>query len=356
MPAEQRGQPFAVKGGYGLRYYDLEGRRRRFTPSPPFLTKTAARAHYRDVIGPKLHGLPVARPDMTLAELVDTFLDRHEAVRSPRTIRTLRERLRRPVTLYGSTTLHDLERMSGDLADFAAKLPAGYRYAVMSALRQALAAGVRWGYLTSNPAALAGVNPMPPARPIRVYTLDELDSLETELGSTWGPIVPFAAATGLRPAEWARLERRDIDRTGRVITVRGTKTTGSRREVPLSGRALAALEKLSPRLDTPLVFPGVKGGVLDLDNFRLREWKPAVEAAGVDKPARIYDLRSTFASNALAAGVVPFELAKIMGTSIAMLERSYGALIAGAREGIAARLDEIEHRLGQEKAAAGDRK
>jgi hypothetical protein len=39
-----------------------------------------------------------------------------------------------------------------------------------------------------------------------------------------------------------------------------------------------------------------------------------------------------------------------MGSSIPMIERSYGALIAGAREGIAARLDELENRLGQERA------
>ena len=162
--------------------------------------------------------------------------------------------------------------------------------------------------------------------------------------------MPFAAATGLRPAEWARLERRDVDRLKRILTVRGTKTDGSRRDVPLSRRALVALDRLSPRLDSPLLFPGARGAVVNLDNFRRREWAPAVEAAGVAKPARIYDLRSTFASNALAAGVAPFELARIMGTSIPMIERSYGALIAGAREGIAARLDEFENRLGQEKA------
>jgi hypothetical protein len=40
-----------------------------------------------------------------------------------------------------------------------------------------------------------------------------------------------------------------------------------------------------------------------------------------------------------------------MGSSIPMIERSYGALIAGAREGIAARLDDLENRLGQERAA-----
>ena len=62
-------------------------------------------------------------------------------------------------------------------------------------------------------------------------------------------------------------------------------------------------------------------------------------------PARIYDLRSTFASNALAAGVSVFELARIMGTSGAMIERAYGTLIEGAGADIARRLGAFEERL-----------
>lgn len=54
---------------------------------------------------------------------------------------------------------------------------------------------------------------------------------------------------------------------------------------------------------------------------------------------RVYDLRSTFASNALAAGVTVFELARVMGTSVTMIERHYGALLDGAQAGIAGRLD-----------------
>jgi hypothetical protein len=61
--------------------------------------------------------------------------------------------------------------------------------------------------------------------------------------------------------------------------------------------------------------------VLNIDNWRRRVWAPAVEAAGVPRPARIYDLRSTFASDALAAGVSAFELARVMGTSVEMIER-----------------------------------
>ena len=129
-----------------------------------------------------------------------------------------------------------------------------------------------------------------------------VDALETELGPRFGPLVVFAAETGLRPSEWAALERRHVDRARRVLTVHGTKTRGSRREVPLTLRAIAALDRSPARLGSPLLFPADRGGVLNLDNWRRRVWAPAVESSGVARPARIYDLRSTFASRALAAG------------------------------------------------------
>jgi integrase len=157
------------------------------------------------------------------------------------------------------------------------------------------------------------------------------------------------------------LERRDVDGRAAIVSVRRTvsegevvelgKTSKSRRQVPLSRRALEALDRLPPRIDTPLLFPSPRGDVLNLSNFRRREWLPAVTASGVARPARIYDLRSTFASNALAAGVTVFELARVMGTSVAMIERHYGALLDGAHAGIAGRLDALEAELEQ---AVGD--
>lgn len=51
-----------------------------------------------------------------------------------------------------------------------------------------------------------------------------------------------------------------------------------------------------------------------------------------------YVLRHTFASNALAAGVGTFELARCMGTSVEMIERTYGHLVEGADEAFRSRL------------------
>jgi integrase len=56
------------------------------------------------------------------------------------------------------------------------------------------------------------------------------------------------------------------------------------------------------------VFPASEGGYVDLCNWRVREWYPALEAAGIAKCGP-YQLRHTFATEALAAGVSIFELA-----------------------------------------------
>src|SRR4051794_38732976 len=99
MPAIQRGQAYRLAPGkWGLRYYDADGVRRRKSPFP---SKSAALAHYRDVIEPLRPGEPATVPDMTIAAFVPLYLERHSANVRPRTIATLDERLRHAVAAFG---------------------------------------------------------------------------------------------------------------------------------------------------------------------------------------------------------------------------------------------------------------
>jgi integrase len=346
MPATQRGQVNRIRPRqWRLRYY-LDGQRKSRQPFP---SKSAAWAWYREHVEPQVNGEPAPVPDMTLAEFVPLYLERHTASVRPRTIVTLKERLPHATRAFGKVPLRDLERMSGEIATWQAQLPERSRYGIVQALRQTLEAAVRWGYMTRNPAKLAGRNRQPAPRTVWAFTTAELEAIAAEMSPQYQPLPAFAAATGLRPEEWQALERRDIDRHAGVLNVLRTVSDGevvelaknsrSRRQVPLSRRSLAALHALHPRLDTSLLFPSPEGRVLHLDNFRYREWAPAIEASGVREPARIYDLRATFASTAIRAGVPVFELAKIMGTSVRMIELHYGSLLDRAAAAIAARLD-----------------
>ena len=180
------------------------------------------------------------------------FLERHAIVAKPRTITELRWRLKQSEAKFGTVPLAELEGMADEIAGFAVTISERLRYPLMAAFRQALEAGVRYGYLTRNPAKLAGPNPMPAPREIRVYTPAELKAIADELGTVEAAAVTFAAATGLRPAEWASIERRDVDKARTVVRVRGTKTIRSRREVPLTRAALDALDAGAPAARQPL--------------------------------------------------------------------------------------------------------
>jgi hypothetical protein len=93
--------------------------------------------------------------------------------------------------------------------------------------------------------------------------------------------------------------------------------------------------------------------VLHIDNFRHRERSPARQAAEVRRPARIYDTRHTFASNAIVAGIGLFELAKVRGTSLEMIERVYGILLDGAPQSMASSLNSFEAQQGLGREAFG---
>jgi integrase len=284
---------------------------------------------------------------LTLGELVEAYLGQHDV--DVVTIEKLRWLLGKAVAVFGDRPVGELR--SEEIAAWRIALSPGYRFDATQALRQVLARAVLWGMIDVNPAKRGVDNPSPRRREQRPFeSWAELEAVAANLAPRYRPMVIFAAATGLRPAEWLALERRDVDRQTHVVYVRRsftkgrlkcTKTEASCRAVPLQAIALDAIDRQPPNPQCPLLFPAERGGYLDLHNFRDREWKPAQRAAGIEPLRRVYDLRHTFATFALRAGISTFDLSRYMGASLTMIDRHYGHLARDGREHAIRLLDEL---------------
>jgi integrase len=282
--------------------------------------------------------------EMRLAELVARYLEVHQA--APATIEKLHWLLAKATATFGDVRLVDLR--AEEICAWRSALPDGHRFEATQALRQVLNAAVAWQLIDLNPARRGVPNPLrrfPEKRPFESW--DEIRALAERLGPVLRPMILFGAATGLRPAELVALEWHDLDRVAGVVYVRRQfvrghvkppKTRGSLRAVPLQSVALKALEAL-PASPSPMLFPALRGGHVDLHNFRAREWRPAQVALGIDPIRRPYDLRHTYATFALRAGVSIFDLSRFMGASLAMIDKHYGHLARDGREHAVALLD-----------------
>jgi hypothetical protein len=191
---------------------------------------------------------------ITLGELADEYLAQHEA--APRTIAKLRWLLARATFAFGERRVVDLR--SEEIGAWRATLPEGHRFEATQ-LRQLLNRADAWKILDSNPAKVGVDNPRrqpPEKRPFESWA--EIDALAEQLGSIYGPMVVFAAATGLRPSEWIALEQRDLDREAKVVYVRRAFAHG-RLKKPKTRRSTRAVPPASDRAGRAQPVAGATG-------------------------------------------------------------------------------------------------
>ena len=307
-----------------------------------------------------MRGETIAPSPMTLAELVDEYLDQHVAEQN--TIRALRDRLKLatagiPVKPRAAEREHGLGGIRVDRLDartvgaWRKRLPDGSAWHAHKALRQVLSYAVRAKLVTENVAQLVP-NPEPKRREAPTFgAWEELERLGEELPPERRSLPILVAGTGLRPEEWLALTRADLDLRAGVLHVRRVYTDGrvkeygkqsrSLRRIPLRARVVAALDAHPWRIDTPLVYPSERGSYLNLHAWRRDEWYAALDAAGLPKLTP-YAMRHTFASFAIAAGVSLFYLARLMGSSVEQIDTRYGHLLPDSEEYLRGLLDSFD--------------
>lgn len=134
------------------------------------------------------------------------------------------------------------------------------------------------------------------------------------------------ALTGCRPGDPAAVLRRDYDARHATITYR---TKGHTRTVPLSPAAKSLFDRLAKsKLPTAHLF--TNGGA----PWQPHDWRAPVKeaAAAADLPNDVvlYTLRHCWITDAIVGGMDLLTVAKLSGTSLAMIEKHYGHLVQGA--------------------------
>ena len=116
------------------------------------------------------------------------------------------------------------------------------------------------------------------------------------------------------------------------------KQNRSLRRIPLRARVVDALEAHPWRIDTPLLYPSDRGGYLNLHDWRRDEWTPALESAGLPHrtPYRC-DTRSRRSRSRPAISL--FYLARLMGSSVEQIDRTYGHMLPESEDYLRGLLD-----------------
>lgn len=218
-----------------------------------------------------------------------------------------------------------------------------YVAANLRPLNGALKLALRDGLITANPmtALLPEERPKPAKRRRRTWTptmIADLIAATRARGARRGnvydytPLLITSIYTGIRPSELLGLRWLELDLTEGAIRVRHQlcrttktlvppKTPAAVRDVPIPDSLIGFLRsyRLASRFsqDEHFVFCSKQGSPLDEQNVNDRGIKPAIEAAGLNRPGEPdltwYDLRHAYASVVAHHGIAAVDFAVFMG-------------------------------------------
>lgn len=314
-------------GSWSVRYRDHDGRNRRKAGFPQKrdaqLWEAQRNLDYSDGI--------VRDRDFTFRMLADKYLATHDA--SEARLDRIRKSLASPIAAFGDSPVCSLSVTQ--IATWRRTVESDHaRHMDTRSVKQVLNAAVEWGLIRKSPAS--GIkNPAPLATeqmPFKDWA--EVEELDSHMPIYQRGMLIVVVGTGMRPQEFVKLEVGHVDLSNRVITLPASVSKTKRpRSIPLRQRAVDELARVIGERESGMVFTDYLGKPLDARDWRKQSWLKAIARAneartGAAMPPmphrRPYDMRHTYATWALRAGVNTFAVARRMGTSIRMIDLTYG--------------------------------
>jgi integrase len=315
----------------------LTGRKQYIARTFRGTKRDAAKALAALIVEAERH-TPRAVSKGSVEDLLREWLDHASSSFSPRTVSTTRQYIETAIipgigsVPVAKLTAADLDRFYRQLLKHGAGhgpyAPATIRR-VHGIVRRALAQGVRWGWISHNPAIDASpprvsVKELMPPTP---QQLVQLFRVADETDPALATFILLAASTGARRGELIALRWSDVDFDRGVLTIargiviadrelieQGTKTHQSRR-VTLDAETVNALEAHRQRAEDGAESAGTeisrRSFVFSHEVDASAPWRPdsttrafrmLCEKAGVGG-IRLHDLRHYVATRLLASGI-----------------------------------------------------
>jgi len=300
-------------------------------------TKRDAQARLNKLLVDRDNDRLVTRSRLTLAEYLDKWTE--QALRgrvAPRTYKTYSDNLTRYIIPelghMRLTKIEPLDIQSVYTRMTARGLSAGTVRHAHTVIRNALAQAVKWRMLQTNPADFVDLPKTDRTQKFRALTREQVERFMAAIAdSPWRAVYHLMLNTGMRPGEVFGLTWEHVNLAAGELVVAQAVTFGADRVPILStpktkkarritftqelAQVLAEHREATSSISNPLglVFPNIEGELIHPNHWSKRDFKNAVKAAGLPDSVRLYDLRHSMATLALAAGIHPKVVSERLG-------------------------------------------
>ena len=319
-------------------WYVFEYQGRRVQESSGFTNKTAAlraEANRRSELLNRRAGFTKLKLAPKFGEYVEHFLKWSEQQHRPKTYELHDLNCQTLKRFFGGKYLDEVTSEMVEEFKSARKLErlqwSKVRFVTGATVNRALTTlkllyhqAERDGYGVKNP--VVGVAMFrEPLDSMRVVAFEEQVRYLSQASQPLRDIAEIILNTGMRPEEVFRMRVENIDFQQKTIFNPFGKTKAARRTVPLTEDLVALLRRRVNRaigLETPFVFSSPHNFQKPIGSVK-KAHRSAAQRAKIEGHFRLYDLRHTFATQAVASGTDLPTLSSLLGHASILMTMRY---------------------------------